>query len=226
MIVVTFAVPQESRGFRSELRSAGTDEQGFTLGNLGPLEVGVCHTGIGAAPARARIEKLLAMQAPSHLICAGFAGALDPCLHVSDAVGATNYSDGDMLARLRLAVPEVQTGILFSADHLLETAEEKSAVRDLTGAAVVDMETAAVHEVCTRAGIPMLGLRTISDTARDSLPVPLEKWFDQRRQKPHVIRLLLYLARHPLRIRPFARFVDGINRAERNLTLTLLRYLS
>jgi hypothetical protein len=71
----------------------------------------------------------------------------------------------------------------------------------------------------------MLSVRAISDRAEQDLPVPAAIWFDAAKQRPRPVRLLLYLATHPGRIGPFARFVRGINLARARLTAFLLAVL-
>jgi nucleoside phosphorylase len=222
MIAVTFALPEESRDFRAKLRFAGGSAGHISeaiLGNLGECEVLLAHTGMGKARAAEAMGSLFSMHRPDVLLSAGFAGALDPELPVGQLVAATNFSAMEMLAVVQRKMnARTRFGPIATVDDLLETAEKKRAIRARTGALAADMETAAIHAECSRAGIPMLSLRVISDAASDSLPVPLSIWFDEKRQRPRPLRLVLHLTRHPTRIRRFIRFVQGVEIARAELT--------
>jgi adenosylhomocysteine nucleosidase len=222
MIAVTFALPQESRDFRAKLRSAGGSAGHISeaiLGNLGDCEVLLAHTGVGKARAAEAMRSLLAMHRPSVLLSAGFAGGLDLELPVGQLVAATNFSHMEMLSVVQRKMnARVRFGPMVTVDELLETAEQKRALRERTGALAADMETAVIHAECARTGIPMLSLRVISDAASDSLPVPLSIWFDEKRQRPRPLRLVSHLARHPSLIRRFVRFVQGVEIARAELT--------
>ncbi len=229
MIAVTFALPQESQDFRAHLHfPGGADERltGTVIGNIGPQEIVVCHTGVGPAAAERAIKDLLGIYTPRSLVSGGFGGGLEPRLQIGDIVAATNFSDLKLLARAKKAHAasgrRLNFGTLATVAEAVEDSAEKHDLARRTGAMAVDMETSAIHAICHAAGVPMISVRAISDTAADALPVPFATWFDQARQAPRVFALLRYLARHPARIRPFARFVQGVTKARRELTSALL----
>jgi len=67
-----------------------------------------------------------------------------------------------------LAAPAVHRGLLVSGDRFVSTAAESSALRhDLPDALAVEMEGAAVAQVCHDFGVPFAAVRTISDRADD-----------------------------------------------------------
>ena len=55
------------------------------------------------------------------------------------------------------------------SDRIAVTAREKQELRSRTGADAVEMESAVVHEVCARRGIPSATLRSISDVATEDM---------------------------------------------------------
>jgi hypothetical protein len=112
-------------------------------------------------------------------------------------------------------------GRIFTAAHVAESVEEKQRLGRDSGALAVDMETATVAEVFEPAGVPVIGVRAISDRMEDAVPVPMDYWFDLARQRPRVLALLGFLARNPGRIGPFARFVRGLAPARAALAKTL-----
>jgi adenosylhomocysteine nucleosidase len=218
MIVVTFAVPHESRGLRSALRHASRAGTGdWLLGNLGLEEVLVVHTGIGLAAAEANTRAVLAEFRPNWLLCAGYAGALESHLVHGQVVVARNFSAPELRARCHC-----QRVVLTTESHAVETVPAKAALARKTGAQVVDMETSAVARVCGEHGVPLLAVRVISDTAGQRIPVPLEISFDLERQRPKIRPLLACLAYNPTLIVPFILFVTGLARARAALTDALI----
>ena len=83
------------------------------------------------------------------------------------------------------------------------------------------METAWIAGVCAAAEVPLLSLRVVSDAAGDDFPVPSHVLYDAARQHPRYLALPLWLAVHPGRIGPFARFVRGLGPARARLTCPL-----
>ena len=195
MLLVTFAVPHESRSFRRTTAARG---------------VRVVHTGIGEAAARQALQEALAAERPEAVISSGFAGGLASELQAGDLVADSSASSPDLLAILPTTV---RRGRILTASKPVDSPEEKNRLRRETGALAVDMETEAIASECARAGIPLLVLRIISDAADDSIPVPLEVAWDIQRQKPRPIRLMAYLASHPRQISPFLTFLRQTNKA-------------
>ena len=224
MLAVTFALPQESQDFRHALRhpsAVGAGARPWLRGHIGTEEVLVGHTGVGPAAAAEKVTALLAGHHPRLLISTGFAGGLDPRLATGDLLLATNFTAPKLLARsrgLRAADARAFFGALTSQPHPAETVAEKSALARATGALGVDMETASIAAACARAGVPLLAVRAISDSALEPLPVPFAEWFDLAAQRPRPLALVRYLARHPARIGPFVRFVRGLTPARRAFT--------
>jgi adenosylhomocysteine nucleosidase len=215
-IAIAFALPQESRDLRRALRH-GHDEA-----------IRVEHFGVGPAVASVRIGRLLAAEKPRLLVCAGFAGGLDPRLAIGDLVVAENLSSPDILACARTGAarqPRCHFGSIISRTLPVESVEDKAALFRETGALAVDMESEAIAEACHAADVPLLVVRTISDPAGAALPVPFANWFDLPRQRPRLLGLLSYLALHPARVGPFAHFVRGLTPARQTLAEFLVQFL-
>ena len=67
-----------------------------------------------------------------------------------------------------LQSPKVHRGLLVSGDRFVSTAAESAALRlSLPDALAVEMEGAAVAQVCHDYGVPFAAMRTISDRADD-----------------------------------------------------------
>lgn len=72
------------------------------------------------------------------------------------------------LADLGLATPSVHRGLIVSGDQFITSTAVSTALKaDLPDALAVEMEGAAVAQVCRQAGIPFAVARTISDAADD-----------------------------------------------------------
>jgi len=153
MIWITFAVPFESAAFRKRPASRA---------------VHIIHTGVGEDAARITLEEQFcnAKELPDLLIASGFAGALVSDLHVGALVSDSEDGGGDS------ALTNARHVRFGHSEHVLASAETKREFRDRTGADVVDMETAAIREVCAAADVPFRSLRAISDGAEDDLGLP------------------------------------------------------
>lgn len=85
---------------------------------------------------------------------------------LAESVGA-EISD-----RFRLHAPSVCRGLIVSGDRFIGSRAEAQSLRDLISEALcVEMEGAAVAQVCFEYGIPCGVLRVISDSADESAPV-------------------------------------------------------
>jgi adenosylhomocysteine nucleosidase len=74
--------------------------------------------------------------------------------------------------RFGLGVPRIHQGLLVSGDRFVSRAEEAQALRNLLpDALAVEMEAAAVAQVCHDHGIPFAAVRNISDSADDNAHV-------------------------------------------------------
>ena len=103
------------------------------------------------------------------IVSTGFCGALDPALGVGDIVVS-----GDVVASPR---PFVR-GEILSLDRVAVTAVEKRLLRERTGAAAVEMESAAVAAKAREWGVPFRCIKVVSDTAAEDLPLDFNLYRD------------------------------------------------
>lgn len=76
------------------------------------------------------------------------------------------------LAAFGIAQPRLHQGLVISGDRFVATAAESAALRAaLPDALAVEMEGAAVAQVCADFGLPLAVLRVVSDRADDSAHV-------------------------------------------------------
>lgn len=82
---------------------------------------------------------------------------------------ATQQLGADTVLEFRLNAPRVHQGLILSGDRFVSTSAESQALRQaLPQALAVEMEGAAVAQVCHDYGVPFAAVRTISDRADDA----------------------------------------------------------
>jgi adenosylhomocysteine nucleosidase len=78
---------------------------------------------------------------------------------------------------LDLAVAQVHQGLIASGDRFVsQTVESQALQRDIPDALAVEMECAAIAQVCQDYGVPLAAVRTISDRADDAAHVDFSKF--------------------------------------------------
>lgn len=163
-------------------------------------------SGLGAEPARAAAQTLVS-KGVAALVSFGSAGGLDPALRAGDLMLPETVFDRaeqrvrtdagwHAAMRARLAPSTVCTAALRQVSAPLLDPPAKAALRAATGAAAVDMESAAVAEVAAAAGLPFLILRVVLDDAGAALPAPLLAAVDGQ-GRPRPLALLAAFARRP-----------------------------
>lgn len=180
---ILVAMAQECRS----LTSQRIPEGGFL-----ELDAG-CIVGLsGAGPeAAARCAALLFERGATAIISWGCAAALDPALNPGDLVlpAAIIGADGQTLAtdpawRGRLVSTleprlTVYQGKLLESRRIVGSAAEKRALFANTGAAALDMESAAAARAALGFGLPFLAVRSIVDPADVDIPPSIAAAFDR-----------------------------------------------
>ena len=81
------------------------------------------------------------------------------------------------LAEFQLSAPRVHQGLVISGDRFVSTSVESHVLRKvLTEALAVEMEGAAVAQVCHDYGVPFAAVRTISDRADDAAHTDFQRF--------------------------------------------------
>ena len=142
----------------------------------------IARAGACAKRAFEEAERLVAAGAGA-IVSFGIAAGLDPRLKPGDLIladrvvlpdGRSIDTDPDWLgsARAQAGRPSRGTyiGAVAGTDRLLASAAEKRGLAAWSGALCGDMESAAAAAVAQRAGLPLLVVRAVSDSAAQSLP--------------------------------------------------------
>jgi len=122
--------------------------------------------GIGLEPARRAAEAAIALYHPTHLHSVGFAGALDPEMHVGDIFSPSVVIDARDGSRTQLEPGE---GTLVTFMTVADPAQ-KIKLAQAYAARAVDMEAAAVATVAQAHGITFGATKVISDELDFEMP--------------------------------------------------------
>lgn len=133
--------------------------------------------------------------------CSRFAAdlALSQVLHEASRDAVTwlpKLVDADTLRLFGLHSPSVHQGEIATGDRFVSTAAESAALRAaLPEALAVEMECAAVAQVCADYGVPFGAVRTISDRADDDAHVDFQHFLQQvaRHYSGRIVRKALNL---------------------------------
>jgi adenosylhomocysteine nucleosidase len=190
-------------GARCE-RVAGRD---FHFGSIDGRPVVLVLSGIGKVAAAATTALLLDRFEIDALLFTGVAGGLAPGVAVGDVVLARELLQHDLDASPifpRYEVPltgrsrftadaaltqalaqgctgvTVHEGLIVSGDRFVSTNRESAALRAaLPDALAVEMEGAAVAQVCADFGRPFAVMRTVSDRADDAAHVDFPRFVNE-----------------------------------------------
>jgi len=154
----------------------------------------VLRGGVGPASAAAAATTLLAQQ-PRTIVSCGFCGGLAAAPKLGDVILAEKVIDGSgdgpdincdpallksWQAALGSAGVAVHVGPLASVTAAVTTCDGKRNLGQRCSAIAVDMESYAIARQAGKAGVPVMVLRVISDTADDALPPEIGGFLDEK----------------------------------------------
>ena len=143
------------------------------------LPAGVAVACSGGRPRRAAdLARTLVEEGAAGLVSFGIAGGLAPELEpgtlvVGTAVdlgGPVLAADAAWCGRLAALLPAARCGRVYGAEAAAMTPAAKQALYRQSAALAVDLESAAVAEVCAAAGKPFAILRAVADPAGRAIP--------------------------------------------------------
>lgn len=207
MIALSFSVPFENPNF-SERQV--------------PLRMRLWFLGMGSPLAAATLEAHLSRERPRLLIISGFAGALHPQIQIGETFLCKNMSDpGAVEALLARGWHPPPNANLHTSDELAADRYHKARLYQVTGSDLVDMETQSLLEVARFHAIPVITIRSVSDSATVDFPLPEDILYDKRRQRARPVALCAYLLFHPKCIPGFLRMLRDLFRARAQLRIHL-----
>ncbi len=101
------------------------------------------------------------------------------------------------VAEFGLHSPRVHTGLIASGDRFVSTSGESQALRQaLPEALAVEMEGAAVAQVCHDYGVPFVAVRTISDRADDAAHTDFQRFIREVASRYSLAIVSQWLSQH------------------------------
>lgn len=175
-VVVLAPMPLEMHAIVKAFGLSPTgDESAPWTGRVGNSDVTAIHIGMGPPLTRVATARLFDDTAPGHarvdhVMIAGICGGLDPELEVGTVINPEVVIDYTSGAAFRHTPPPIapQTGKLITTEGVsLDTSLSRQFFED--GCIGVDMESAAVAEVCEAYGCAWSVYRCIGDRHFDGL---------------------------------------------------------
>lgn len=175
----------------SETETVQSGPQEFLIGKMGESKVVLLQCGIGKTNAASGVTNLIMSFHPDYIISTGAAGGIDAKLNVMDIVigkdvcyhdviCGDNYDPGQVQglprfftgnAHLVDIATSLQTdirivpGLICTGDQFITNRDELNVIKEkYPEGLAVDMESAAIAQVCHLWNVPMLSFRIISDT--------------------------------------------------------------
>lgn len=161
----------------------------FYLGTYKGVDVVLVKSGIGKANAAATVALLIQVFAPTHIINTGVAGGIlrspgdvviADCVTYYDIFAEVFgyepgqvpgeprlfYSDATMTKQLLSLSTNAHSGVIASGDRFVTALDTIAWMSEPIQA--VDMESAAVGQICAQASIPFAIVRAISDQVQSA----------------------------------------------------------
>jgi adenosylhomocysteine nucleosidase len=195
-----------------------------TSARWGDRKVVFLQCGVGKVNAAAATQHLLHAYPVTCIILQGVAGGVNPALKSGDTVLADSHVHHDMDATalgfargqipftsmcsfasdpfllqrtqeacVNLRIPHT-VGRIVSGDRFVANGDDVRALHHDFDAQAVDMEGAAVAQVCAIHGIPFLSVKTISDSADDAAAKDFASFM--QRSSEQLFTLLSHLVRN------------------------------
>lgn len=190
-------------------------------GKINNRNVALLQSGIGKVAAAVGTTLLLELAKPDMIINTGSAGGLDRQLNVGDIVisnevrhhdvdvTAFGYEKGQLPANPAAFLPNMQLvevaqkevqkagtnaviGLICSGDAFINGAEKLDQICcDFPTAAAVEMEAAAIAQVCHAFGVPFVVVRAISDVADKASHLSFDEFLPLAAEKSSEIVLAM-----------------------------------
>ena len=209
-----FALFEKLLDEKKDISSAGFK---IMTGRMDNKKICLMTSGIGKVAAATGINLLRSLYQPDMVVNSGVAGGLGENLKTGDVIAGTEYVYHDVDcgpgneygqvqgfparfkadARLLEAVSRqgIRSGLFCTGDQFISDPEQLKKIRKhFPEVQAVDMESAAMAQVCCIWNIPFLSLRIISDTPgrhEDNLGQYYDFWKQAPEQNYELLRSLI-----------------------------------
>ena len=193
-IGVLTAMSVEYKKIASILSDTKTEKIGpheFLMGKLGDKNIILLQCGIGKVNASSGVTSLIINFKPDSVVSTGVAGGIDTCLRVMDVVVSTQTCYHDVICGEGVDPGQVQglprffesdkkmaevaemlesdvriiPGLICTGDQFITNRDQLNVIKAAYPEGLaVDMESAAISQVCHTFGVPFVSFRIISDT--------------------------------------------------------------
>ncbi|WP_090142440.1 5'-methylthioadenosine/adenosylhomocysteine nucleosidase [Limnohabitans sp. DM1] len=175
--------------------AAGGLGQGVRVGDV-VVAIGLVQHDMDASPLFPQHEVPLygrAIFESDAALSAQLAEAAQQVLQAAD-----QHLGSQTLAQFQLNSPQLHCGLIVSGDRFVSTNAESQALRQaLPDALAVEMEGAAVAQVCLDYGVPFAAVRTISDRADDTAHTDFKRFIREVASRYSRAILSQWLAKRP-----------------------------
>ena len=222
-IGIITAMSSEQRQLANQLTEKTERSEGafnYIEGKIRNNSVVLMLCGIGKVNAAAGTVELIRNFAPDCIISTGVAGGIDTCLNVMDVVASRQivyhdvwcgegnaygqiqglplfFSGNDTLYDCALSLDTetpIHGGLICTGDKFITDANElKDIKRNFPEGLAVDMESAAIAQICYLYKVPFISFRIISDTpgAEQHLEQYKNFWGEMADRSFHVTKTFL-----------------------------------
>jgi nucleoside phosphorylase len=222
-----FAMPIELLPFTERLALVETQIGGVAVhaGTLAGRNVVAIVTGMGMDYAREGVERLLDAVALERVVVVGITGALENETPIGTLILPEVVINSRTLSEWRPARlgDGVASGKMWTSDGI--TSNRDGVLEKLLAEGVVslDMETAAIAEVCEARGVPWSVFRVISDRASDGTVNEEVFKLSNMDGTPNHEAIAAYIDAHPERIPVLAKMGEDCALATRTAVDAAIR---
>jgi adenosylhomocysteine nucleosidase len=212
------AMPMEVEPLVRMLSLEERDDDGasFHTGTLDGRPVVAVVTGMGTELATAGVTRLLEQFDVAWVLVVGITGALESETPIGTLVLPEIVKNSDTGATFRPVVvgDAVHRGTMWTTNGLTTDAEDLARLR-AEGVVSLDMETAAIAEVCDARNVPWSVFRVISDRANDGTVDDEVFHLSHQDGTPDHAAIERYMTEHPERLPVLAEMAKNATLATR-----------
>jgi len=226
-IGILFPMEFEAEPTWKRLGGKSRVESGFETirGSWNGVTVLSARIGMGHEGQEIKVDNWLKDHPCSGIILAGLAGALDPAWDEGDLTSFRSDA-WDQFHRWAEGESKVRPGKWYTSHEIIATGEAKISLGKRTGCGIVEMEWDYVAKACYEQGVPLVGLRGVSDRADKLLPADLFLLgCDAVTGKSTPMKIALHLAFRPWRLIELLPAVAGCTHARNEVSRALEDFL-